>query len=71
MSRVNSPAFFIGQQMKVLEDKSNIELLQSIIAEMAKMSNELKCSQQDISKAQSRLTFLLVTANEMINRIKD
>jgi hypothetical protein len=71
MSRVNSPAFFIGQQMKVLEDKSNIELLQSIIAEMAKMSNELKCSQQDISKAQSRLTFFLVTANEMINRIKD
>ena len=57
--------------MKVLEDKSNTELLQSIIAEMAKMSNELKCSQQDIQKAQSRLSFLLVTANEMLNRIKD
>ena len=57
--------------MNVLNDKSDRELLKSIIAEMAKMSNELKCSQQDQQKVQSRLSFLLVTTNELINRQKD
>lgn len=54
--------------MELLKDKTDKELLQSIIAEAAKSTNELKCSAQDIQKAQNRLSFLLLTINELLNR---
>jgi len=54
--------------MTILEDKSRNELLKSVVAELAKAGNEIKCAQIDITKAQSRLNFLLVVANELINR---
>lgn len=54
--------------MDILESKSQKELLSSLVAELAKAGNELKCAQTDITKAQSRLNFLLVVANELINR---
>lgn len=57
--------------MKIVEDKTNDELLQSTLAELAKMSNELKCAQQDLTKATSRLSFLLVVVNTLINRKGD
>jgi hypothetical protein len=57
--------------MKLLEDKTTNELLESVIAETAKAINEIKCAKADIEKAQSRLKFLMVLAHEMINRQKD
>ena len=57
--------------MDVINNKSDDELLKSSLAELAKMSNELKCAQQDLQKATSRLNFLLVLINTMINRKGD
>lgn len=56
---------------QVIEDKTNQELTQSILAEIAKARNEITCAQGDIQKAQSRLSFLVVLANELINRGED
>jgi hypothetical protein len=57
--------------MDVLDTKSDKELLESLIAEIAKATNEVRCAQADLSKAQSRIKFLLVMAHTMINRQKD
>lgn len=54
--------------MDLLKTKSDLELLQSLIAEIAKAQNEIRCAQGDIQKAQSRIRFLLAVANEMIER---
>ena len=54
--------------MDVLENKSNQELLQSILAEVAKCANEVNCAAKDVNKARNRLTFLIAVANEMLNR---
>lgn len=55
----------------LIENKTDTELLQSIIAETAKASNEIACAKRDITKATSRLNFLVVLANKMINRTGD
>lgn len=57
--------------MDVLQDKTNNALLVSMIAEMAKATNELKCAQTDLQKAKGRLQFCIAVANEMINRKED
>lgn len=57
--------------MDVLNDKTDQELLASLIAEIAKCTNEIKCARGDLEKAQSRTKFLLVLANTLINRQKD
>jgi hypothetical protein len=57
--------------MDVLENKTNKELLKSLLAEIAKAQNELKCARGDLDKAQSRISFLIVLANDLINRQKD
>lgn len=54
--------------MQVLENKTSNELLQSLVVEVAKASNELRCSLGDVEKAQTRLNFVLVLANTLINR---
>lgn len=54
--------------MKIVEDLTNKELSQTVLAEVAKAKNELNSAQRDIEKAQSRLGFLIVLANEQINR---
>jgi len=55
----------------ILDTKTDVELLQSIIAESAKAGNEIACAKRDIEKATSRLSFLVVLANKMIERSKD
>ena len=55
----------------LIENKTDTELLQSIIAETAKASNEIACASRDITKATSRLNFLVVLANKMIERTGD
>ncbi|CAB4153768.1 hypothetical protein UFOVP635_27 [uncultured Caudovirales phage] len=57
--------------MDILENKSNKEILQSILAEVAKTANEVNCAAKDVAKARNRLTFLIVAANEMLNREED
>lgn len=57
--------------MDILDKKTSKELVASLLGEIAKANNELRCSRQDIEKAQSRLNFCLVLVNELINRQGD
>lgn len=57
--------------MDVLDSKTDKQLLESLIVEIAKATNEIKCAKADIEKAQSRIKFLLVVAHTLIERQKD
>lgn len=57
--------------MDILDSKTDKELLQSLIAEIAKATNEIKCARGDIDKAQGRIKFLLVVAHTLIQRQGD
>jgi hypothetical protein len=57
--------------MDILDSKTDKELLQSLIVEIAKATNEIKCARGDIDKAQGRIKFLLVVAHTLMNRSKD
>lgn len=57
--------------MSILDQKTDKELEQSLLAEVAKASNEIKCARQDLDKATNRLNFLLVVINTLIKRQKD
>jgi hypothetical protein len=57
--------------MDVLDNKTDKQLLESLVAEIAKCTNELKCARGDLEKAQGRVKFLLVLTHELINRQKD
>ena len=57
--------------MDFLDSKTNSELLKSLLAEVAKASNEIKCAQGDLVKAQGRLQFTLAVLNTLINRKED
>ena len=54
--------------MDLLDQKTDHQLLQSLLAEVAKATNELRCAQGDVTKSQSRLQFALVLLNKMIER---
>lgn len=57
--------------MDVIDNKNDKELLQSMVAEIAKASNEIKCARGDIEKAQSRIKFLTLLIHELIDRQGD
>jgi hypothetical protein len=57
--------------MDILDSKTDKELLQSLIVEIAKATNEIKCARGDIDKAQGRIKFLLVVAHTLIQRQGD
>jgi hypothetical protein len=57
--------------MNVIDSKNDKELLQSLLAEIAKASNELRCAKGDLDKANNRLSFLIVLANKLIDRQGD
>jgi len=57
--------------MDVLDKKSDKELLESALAEIAKAKNEVRSAETDLNKAKSRLSFLIVLANKMIDRKGD
>jgi hypothetical protein len=57
--------------MDVLDNKTTLELVTSLVGEAAKASNELRCARADIEKIQGRLNFTLVLLNEVINRQGD
>ena len=54
--------------MDVIDSKTTNQLLLSLLAETAKATNELRCAQADVTKAQSRLQFAIVLLNKMIER---
>ena len=54
--------------MQILNTLTDKELQETVIKEVAKARNELKCAQADMRKANSRLSFLIVLANELIQR---
>ncbi len=57
--------------MNILDQKTIDELHRSLLAEVAKATNEVKCAKQDLEKASNRLSFLLVVLNKLIDRPKD
>jgi hypothetical protein len=57
--------------MDILENKSDQAILESILAEIAKSTNEIRCASGDIAKANSRMTFAIAAINHLINRQKD
>lgn len=57
--------------MDILKDKTDKELEQSLLAEVAKATNEVQCARRDLDKATSRLSFAIVLVNEILNRKKD
>lgn len=57
--------------MDILETKSNHELYESLLAEIAKSSNEIKCAQRDVNKALGRLQFAVMALNTLIERQGD
>lgn len=57
--------------MDNIDNKTDDQLLVSLLAETAKAGNEIKCAQKDLQKAQSRLQFVVMLTNNLINRKKD
>jgi hypothetical protein len=57
--------------MDILDNKSDKELLESLLAEIAKANNELKCARGDIEKAQGRVKFATMLVNDLIQRQGD
>lgn len=57
-----------GRFMDILDKKTDEELLRSLLGEIAKARNELSCAKGDLDKANSRLSFLIVLANTLIER---
>lgn len=57
--------------MDVLDSKTDKQLLESLLAEIAKATNEIKCAKADIDKAQGRIKFLLVLTHTLIERQGD
>jgi len=57
--------------MDLIEHKSNKDLLKSVLAEIAKAKNEIRCAQADLIKSTNRLGFSLLVLNKLINREED
>lgn len=57
--------------MDVIDNKSDKELIQSLLAEIAKANNEIKCARGDLEKAQGRLKFATLLMNKLIERQGD
>lgn len=55
----------------MLAKQSSEQLEQTLLAEIAKSTNEIRCARRDIDKVSSRLSFLTVIANKLIDRQGD
>lgn len=56
--------------MDVIDKKNNKELYDSLLAEIAKANNEIKCANADVAKAQNRLKFSSMVIHKLIDREK-
>lgn len=54
--------------MDIINTKTDKELLQSLLSEIAKARNEVNCAARDLNKANNRLSFLIMLANSLIDR---
>ncbi len=54
--------------MQIIKDKTDNDLLKSLVAELAKAQNEIACARGDLDKATSRLKFVLMVVNEIKDR---
>lgn len=54
--------------MKILDNKTDEELLQSLVAEMAKCKSELRCAKNDIEKVSNRIAFCFMIINTLVER---
>ncbi len=54
--------------MSVIDSKTDEELLRSLLAENAEATNEIRCAQGDLAKAQNRLAFTVAVLNTLIHR---
>jgi len=54
--------------MDILNTKTDKEIMQSMLAELAKSKAELQCARSDLEKMNSRLSFCIVLANRLIQR---
>jgi len=54
--------------MQIIKDKTDLDLMRSLIAEVAKAQNEIACARGDLEKATSRLKFTLMVINELKDR---
>jgi hypothetical protein len=52
----------------LLDDKTDEELLSTLIREVAKASSELATASSDITKAQNRIRFSIVLINRLLER---
>lgn len=57
--------------MDILDNKTDQELLRSVLAELAKAKSELQCARNDLDKMNSRLGFNIALVNNLINRKAD
>ena len=57
--------------MNILDDKSQTELLKSLLASVAKAQNEIRSAEADINKAIKRNQFNIMLINKMIERETD
>ena len=57
--------------MDVLDNKSQKELLQSLLGSVAKAQNEIRSAEADLQKAIKRNQFNIMLINKMIEREKD
>ena len=54
--------------MDLIDDKTDIDILKSVLAELAKSKAELQCARNDLEKINSRLSFNIVLVNRLIAR---
>ena len=54
--------------MDVINNKSDEELHRSLLAEIAKASNEIRCARTDLQKATNRLQFCIAVINDLLDR---
>lgn len=54
--------------MELLDGKTDKAILESLLAEIAKSTNEIRCAQRDINKATVRLQFAILAINTLIER---
>lgn len=52
-----------------LDELTTHQLIETILRESAKSSNELRSAENDIAKAQRRLRFCVMLANRLLERI--
>lgn len=55
----------------LMDSKSDKEIAESMLTEIAKSRNEIECAKRDLIKAESRLRFLIMLGNKLINRYED